>query len=89
LSDDEFEADGDMRTLDLFDELDIDERDFDDDNATLGGWAIEMLGGYPSVGDSFSYKNIQLTVQEVTGLRVRSLRVRVLPEAEEVKEDQG
>ncbi|MGI6236069.1 MAG: HlyC/CorC family transporter [Candidatus Excrementavichristensenella sp.] len=89
LSDDEFEADGDMRTLDLFDELDIDERDFDDDNATLGGWAIEMLGGYPSVGDSFSYKNIQLTVQEVTGLRVRSLRVRVLPETEEVKEDQG
>lgn len=82
LSDDEFEADGDMRTLDLFDELDMDERDFEDDNATLGGWAIEMLGGYPSVGDTFSYKNIRLSVQEVSGLRVRSLRVQVLPEGE-------
>lgn len=53
---DSYEADGNMRIYDFFEELDIDDRDFDDDNATLGGWAIEMLGDYPKVGDSFDYK---------------------------------
>lgn len=30
--------DGDMRIEDFLDEMDIDDRDFDDDNATVGGW---------------------------------------------------
>ncbi len=83
LGDGAYEADGGMRIEDLFDELDMDERDFDDDNATLGGWTIEMLGGYPDPGDSFTYKNLKITVLEADELRVKSLRVEVLPQPEE------
>ncbi len=72
-----YEADGDMRTTDLFDELEMDERDFDDDNATLGGWTIEMLGGYPKVGDSFTYKNLTVTVKRRRNLRVTKLTIHV------------
>ncbi len=71
-----YEADGDMRTTDLFDELEMDERDFDDDNATLGGWTIEMLGGYPKVGDSFVYKNLTITVKRRHNMRVTKLTIR-------------
>ena len=84
---DTYEADGDMRIYDFFEELDIDDRDFDDDNATLGGWAIEMLGDYPKVGDSFDYKNLTITVKKLQNLRVIRLAVQVHPlppeEAEE------
>lgn len=85
LGPDLFEADGDMRIEDFFDELDIDDRDFDDDNATVGGWAVEMLGDYPKVGDSFDYKNLTVTVKEQQNLRVTrvSIQVRPLPELED------
>jgi len=78
-----FEADGDMRIYDFFEELDIDDRDFDDDNATLGGWAIEMIGGYPRKGDVFTYKNLTLTVKKTMNMRVERLLVTVAPVEEE------
>ncbi len=84
LSEGVYEADAAMRIEDLFDELDMNERDFDDDNATLGGWTIEMLGRYPAPGDSFVYKDLKITVLEADELRVKTLRIeRLLDAAEE------
>lgn len=82
-----YEADGSMRIYDFFEELDIDDRDFDDDNATLGGWAIEMLGGYPRVGQSFDYKNLSIMVIKRQNLRVRRLRIIVNPILENEDEE--
>lgn len=87
LSETEYTASGDMRTEDLFEELDIDDRDFEDDNATLGGWAIEMLGGYPEPGASFTYRNLTLTVEELKNLRVTRLHVHLEPLPEEELSD--
>ena len=84
---DTYEADGDMRIYDFFEELDIDDRDFDDDNATLGGWAIEMLGDYPKAGDSFDYKNLTITVKKLQNLRVMRLAVQVHPLPPEEEEE--
>jgi CBS domain containing-hemolysin-like protein len=86
--DDTFEADGDMRIEDFFYNLDIDDRDFDDDNITLGGWAIEMLGDYPKVGDSFEYRNLTVTVKKLQNRRVVRLSVKVWPEPE-LDEEEG
>lgn len=86
LKDDLYDADGDMRIEDLFAELDIDDRDFDDDNATLGGWTTEMIGGYPKKGDSFTYKNLTITVKKRKNLRVERLLVKVDPIVEEEEE---
>ncbi len=83
-----YEVDGDMRIEDLFYELDIEDKDFDDDNSTIGGWAIEMLGGYPEKGDVFRYRNLEIEVTEVRNMRVLSLNVRVLPEDPEADEDE-
>jgi len=87
LSDDFYEIDGDMRIYDFFDEMDIDDKDFDDDNTTLGGWAIQMLGGYPKEGDKFEYKNLEITVKEIDNLRVTKLAVKVNEPIEEEAEE--
>ena len=78
-----YEVDADMRLEDFFDELDLDEDELDDDNATVGGWAIEMLGGYPEAGESFEFENVKVTVAETEGMRVTELLAELLPEEEE------
>lgn len=87
LDDETYECDGDMRIYDLFDELEIDDDDFDDDNATVGGWAIEQLGGYPAKGDSFDFENLTLTVIEMQNLRVTRLLIKVHEKPPEEDED--
>lgn len=74
-----YDVDADMRIEDFFEELDIDDRDFDDDNTTLGGWAIEQLGRYPRVGDRFEYRNLTVTVKKRRKLRVIRLLAEVRP----------
>jgi CBS domain containing-hemolysin-like protein len=83
-SETEFEVDGDMRLEDFFDEFDMeqDEEEIGDDNATIGGWAIEKLESYPRVGDSFTYKDLKFTVTECDEMRVLSLKVQVIPHEE-------
>lgn len=78
-----FDVDADMRIEDFFEELDIDDRDFDDDNTTLGGWVIEQLGRYPRVGDQFDYRNLTITIKKRRKLRVIRLLVVAHPVEEE------
>ncbi len=77
LSEDRFEVDGDMRLEDFFEELDMDEEEEElgDDNATIGGWAIEKIEKYPEVGDSFEYKNLAFRIIECEDMRVLTLDV--------------
>ncbi len=86
LEDSLYEVDGDMRVYDFLEEFEIDDRDFDDDNATVGGWAIEQLGGYPARGDSFDFENLTITVKQLQNLRITRLIVRV-HEKQEPEED--
>ena len=88
LGDGSYEAAGEMRIDDLFEELDIEVKDFDSDNATLGGWATEMLGEYPHRGDSFDYRNMHITVTEVRNMRVYTLKIE-LKEKEEEDDEAG
>lgn len=74
---DVYEVQGEMRIEELFEELDLDYDELESDNATVGGWAIEMIGHYPKVGESFEYKNIIFEIKEVDELRVMELRIKV------------
>jgi len=77
LSIDHFDVDGDMRLEDFFEELDMDdeEEELGDDNATIGGWAMEKIEKYPELGDSFIYKNLKFTITECEEMRVLGLEV--------------
>ncbi|MBQ2111369.1 MAG: hypothetical protein II191_06460, partial [Clostridia bacterium] len=88
LEDDLFEVDGNMRIYDFLEEFEIDDRDFDDDNATVGGFAIEQLGGYPAKGQSFDFENLTITIKSLQNLRVTRLIVKVNPKPEPEDDDE-
>ncbi|MBR2447828.1 MAG: HlyC/CorC family transporter [Clostridia bacterium] len=86
IDDTHFEADGDMRVYDFFDEFDIDideDEDFEADTATVGGWTQTMLDGEAQEGDSFKWENLEITVLKTDGLRIERIAVEELPVEEE------
>ena len=87
LSDGTLEIDGDMRIEDFFDEVEFDDRDFDDDNATVGGFVVEQLGHYAAPGDTVDYENLSFTVLETDNRRIERLKVQVLPETDEDEDE--
>ncbi|MFC3039979.1 hemolysin family protein [Virgibacillus xinjiangensis] len=50
---------------------------------TLGGWVIENLKRTPSHGDSFTYENLKLVVDEVTDHRIKKVKVEISEQKEE------
>lgn len=89
IDDTHFEADGDMRIYDFFDEFDIDideDENFEYDDSTVGGWTMTMLDGEASKGDSFIYKNLKITVIKAEEHRVWRVAVEKLPDEEEEEE---
>ena len=84
---DQWTVSGDMSIFSLFEELEIDDRDFDSDYNTVGGWATGMLGHIPEAGESFTYQNLEVTVTKVEEQRILTLRVKKLPAPPE--EDEG
>ena len=90
IDDTHFEADGDMRIYDFFDEFDIDiddDEDFEDDNATVGGWVIDRLDGEFAVGDTVIYKNLIITVLEADDKRIERVGVEILETAPEDEDE--
>ncbi len=79
---------GDMNIYDMFDELDIDDRDFDSDCNTVGGYCFEALEMSPSIGMCCEYKNLHFEVTKVDGVHIDELRVTVseLPKEEDDEE---
>ena len=64
-----YEADGDMRVYDFFDEFDIDieeEESFENDSATVGGWTLTMLDGVCEEGSQFTFDNLIRYTCDVT-----------------------
>jgi len=87
LSDGTLEIDGDMRIEDFFDEVEFDDRDFDDDNATVGGFVVQLLGHYAEPSETVDYENLSFTVLETDNRRIEKLKVEVLPAEEESEEE--
>ncbi|MCI8368519.1 MAG: HlyC/CorC family transporter [Clostridia bacterium] len=57
------------------------------DSATVGGWVIDMLGKVPDEGDELVYQNLQLTVAKTEFRRITELKVVILSETEENRDD--
>jgi len=90
IDDTHFEADGDMRIYDFFDEFDMDVEDEEsmEDTVTLGGWVISMLDGEINEGDSFIFENLKITVKKADDKRIEKIEVEELPKPEEDEEDE-
>ena len=80
----EYELEGTMVLSDLLELVGINEDKFEAESSTVGGWTLEMFGGFPHAGDSFRYENMTVTVLSmVDGRRVGKVLVQVDPEEKE------
>ena len=59
----------------LFSTLDIDLEEGEIEAVTIGGWAMEVLGKIPEVGDNFEQLGLAVEVMEMDGRRVESIHV--------------
>lgn len=76
---------GNMNVYDMFDELDVDDRDFESDCNTVSGWCVEVLEQTPEVGMAFDYKNLHIEITEMEDTHVEEVYITVneIPEEEE------
>jgi CBS domain containing-hemolysin-like protein len=75
----------------------VDLRDFNEvmgsqlpteETETLGGFIYEQVGRVPSSGESLQVGDINLTIEQVTGRRIRKVRAKRLPAvAQEERQD--
>ena len=71
-----------MVLSDFLELVGINENDFEAESNTVGGWTLEMFGGYPQEGDSFTFRNLTVTVLSMDGRRVERVFVKVAPAEE-------
>ena len=72
VDDKEYVVSGRANIENLFSELDLDQ---EVESVTVGGWAMEVLGKIPEVGDSFEEYGIAVEITEMDGRRVESVHV--------------
>jgi len=87
LDEDTYLVDGDMNIYDFFELIDYDDREFDSEYTTVGGWCTDVLQKFPTVGDSFNFANIFVEVTEADKMRVGKVKVKVFPK-ESIEDDE-
>ena len=83
-SDGSYELEGTMLLEDFLEAVGLNAQDFQAESNTVGGWTLEMFGGFPTVGDSFRYEDMTVTVLNmVDGRRVGKVLVQLDKKKEE------
>lgn len=72
-----YEVDGDMNIYDFLDLVDYDDRDFESEYTTVGGWCTDILERFPQVGDAFTFANLEVSIIEADKMRVEKVKVIV------------
>ncbi|WP_456275087.1 hemolysin family protein [Bacillus sp. AK128] len=52
---------------------------------TLGGWVLESFESIPSNGDSFTYENLKVTLDEVHNRRIKKITVEINNDQNEIE----
>ncbi|MGN1001239.1 MAG: hemolysin family protein [Oscillospiraceae bacterium] len=82
----EYELSGDMDIGDFIELVGLSEETLDSDSSTVGGWTIERFGSFPQPGQSFTFRNLNVTVLAMDGLRVDRVLVKIEKECEDEDE---
>ena len=89
LEDGVLRVDAEETVSDVFEHLGFEDPEENEElvNTQMGEWAYEQFTAIPRVGESFSYHNVSVTVDEMEHNRILKLKVSLLPEKEEGGED--
>ena len=72
-----YEVDGDMNIYDFFELVEYDDKDFESEYTTVGGWCTDMLEKFPEPGETFDFANITVTIKSVDKMRVEIATVEI------------
>lgn len=80
-----FEADAELTVGELFDRLDFEDPEDDEELRfkLLGEWTYEQFADIPKERDTFQYHNLEVRISRMKQKRVMKLVVRILPETAE------
>ena len=82
-SEGEYELDGAMMLYELEELLGLEEDSIEAESSTVGGWTLESFGRFPREGDSFTWRDLTVTVLEMSdGRRVEKVLVKRDPAAD-------
>lgn len=87
LREDFYRVSGDMNVYDLFEELEIDDSEYEGTSQSMSGWALDVFEKIPEKNDSFDYKNLHIVVDNVEDQRILSFLVKVEPLPEDEEDD--
>ena len=71
-----FEVSGDMNIYDMFENLDMNLKNFEAEYSTVGGWVLETLEHLPETGEACTFENLTITVLEVEDQRIQRVLVK-------------
>jgi putative hemolysin len=83
VSENVYRVDGDMNIYDFFDLVGREEKDFENEYSTVGGWCTDILDKFPQVQDTFEDNNLTIKILDTEGRRVGHVLVTVHPMEEE------
>ena len=84
LGEGEYIVSGKANTDKFFSQIDLDE---EPEAVTIGGWAMDVLGKIPEVGDKFEQYGLEVEVLEMDGRRVENVHVTDARETENGDEE--
>ncbi len=66
----------DMSFADLFEELELDPPENEDENASVAAWVLETLEKIPNKGDSFNSHGLTVTISNIEDKRIKSVIIK-------------
>ena len=80
-------VDGNAELADFYELFDQDE-DEESDSNTVSGWVIERVGDIPSIGTTFDFNNLEITVVKRNLRKVLEIKVIIKPEDDSGEKDE-
>ncbi|MBQ8428173.1 MAG: HlyC/CorC family transporter, partial [Clostridia bacterium] len=80
---DEYWVDGKCDLAEFFDLYDMEEEDENFDANTVGGWVTEEYGGIPPIGETLTFKGLEIKVVKASRQQVQKVRSTLIKEKEE------
>lgn len=77
INDNTYLVDGDMNIHDFFDLVEYDDRDFETEYTTVGGWCTEILEKFPIENDEFEFENLKITILKMDVHRVDKIKAEI------------
>lgn len=70
-------VDGDMNINDFLELFEVDDEEFEVEYTTVGGFCTDLLQKIPDVSDSFTFRNLTITITECDKMRVGKIKVEI------------